>query len=252
MKNIYNKFHINSYTYVFLFLCALSGYLKNMFLIFIICFIHELGHIFFTKLFGYEIIKVEILPFGGFTTINKRINSSIRKDLIISIGGILSQLLFITIIFFCQSLIHPITYNLLMQYNFLLIIFNLIPIIPLDGNQIVHLFLEKLFSYHQAYLINAILSIITLIIFFLINYYYHLDNYFIITFLIYKIISYFHNYKYLHNRFLLERCLYNLEYKKIDNHTTNIKNLKKEVYHYFKEDDHYINEKNKILQTYNK
>lgn len=246
MKTFFNKFKINNYTYLFFLICALCGYLKNISIIFLICTIHELGHVFFIKLFKYEIASVELFPFGGFTTTNKKINSSINKDLIINIGGILFQLIFIITLIIFKNRFNIITYNLYINYNFMLIIFNLLPIIPLDGNNILHLLLEKFFSYKLSYEINFILSTIMLIIFLIINYVYNIDNYFIISFLIYKGIIYLKNYKHLKNRFLLERYLYDFHYKKIDNTTKNINGLRKEVLHFFKEDNKYIKENRKI------
>jgi len=246
MKKFFNKFKINNYTYFFFVACALCGYLKNISIIFFICLIHEMGHIFFIKLFKYEIVSVELLPFGGFTTTNKLINSNINKDIIIAFGGILFQIIFIIFLYLLKNNFNLITYNLFINYNFILIIFNLIPIIPLDGNNILHLFLEKFFSYKISYYLNLILSLIFLILFFIINYIYNIDNYFIISFLIYKGIMYFKNYKHLNNRFLLERYLYDLKYNKIENNTKNIQSLKKGVLHYFKENNKYINEKKKI------
>ena len=91
MMNIIKKIKINYYTYLFILLCFLCGYMKNIFIIFSICLIHELGHTFFIKLFGYKIVSIELLPFGGYTKIDKMINTSINKDIIISLGGILFQ-----------------------------------------------------------------------------------------------------------------------------------------------------------------
>lgn len=252
MKNILAKFKISSYTYIFILICFLCGFLKNIFIIMSICLIHELGHIFFIKLFKYEIIKVELLPFGGFTTINEPINSNINKDIIIALGGIIFQLILFLILFIFKNKFNLITYNLYLNYNFILIIFNLIPIIPLDGSKISELILEKFFSYHDSYHLNFYLSIFSLIVFTFINYQLKLDNYFIISFLIYKTIMSLKDYRYFYNRFLLERYLYNLDYHKIDNHTKNIKDLKKNVFHYFKENNHYINEKAKIAQIFDK
>lgn len=246
MKNILAKFKINNFTYIFILICLLCGYIKNIFIIFSICLIHELGHIFFIRIFKYEIMSVEILPFGGYTTTYQKINSNINKDLLISCGGFIFQLIFLIIIFIFKNSFNVITFHLFINYNFILILFNLIPIIPLDGNHIIHLLLEKFFSYRLSYYLNFFISLICLIIFTLVNYLYNFDNYFIITFLIYNIVIYVKNYKYLEKRFLLERYLYDLEYKKINNNTKNIKELKKEVRHYFKENNKYVDEKNKI------
>ena len=79
MMNIFKKVNIS-------FFC---GYIKNISIIFFICLIHELGHVFFIKLFGYKIVKIELLPFGGYTTIDEKLNSNINKDLIIAFGGII-------------------------------------------------------------------------------------------------------------------------------------------------------------------
>lgn len=246
MKKFYKKIKINNYTYLFFIICALCGYLKNISIIFLICFIHELGHVFFSYIFKYEIISIELFPYGGLTTTNKKINSSINKEIIINLGGIFFQLIFILLLYLFKSNLNIITYNLYINYNFILIIFNLLPIISLDGNNIIHLLLEKFFSYQLSYQLNFLISLIVLILFFIINYTYGIDNYFIISFLFFKSIMYLKNYKYLKKRFLLERYLYDFEYKKIDNNTKNINDLKKEVRHYFKEDNRYIKEDKKI------
>lgn len=249
MKNILTKFKINNYTYFFILLCFCSGYIKNILLIFFICLVHELGHVFFIKLFNYKVIQIELFPFGGFTKIDKKINSSINKDILISFGGILFQLIFILVLYLLKNYINIITFNLLIYYNIILILFNLLPIEPLDGSKIIHLILEKLFSFKKAYYINLLISILSLIIFIYFNYLYKLDNYIIISFLLYKIIINFKNYKYIKKRFILERYLYPFNYKKINNNTKNIDELKKEVFHYFKENNKYINECKKIEES---
>lgn len=252
MKKFYKLFKINNYTYLFFIICSLCGYLKNVLIIFFVCFIHELGHVFFSKIFNYEIICVELFPYGGLTTTNKRINSSINKDIIINLGGVLFQLLFLLIIYIFKMHFNILTYNLFINYNIILIIFNMLPIISLDGNNIIHLILEKRFSYHLSYKINFIVSIVVLILFLLINYLYNIDNYFIILFLLIKSIIYIKNYKYLKKRFLLERYLYDIDYKKIDNNTNSINDLKKETLHYFKDNNKYINEKKIIKVKFDK
>ena len=252
MKNTLNKIKINNYTYLFILVCFLCGFIKNIIIIFSICLFHELGHIFFIKIFKYKIVSVELLPFGGFTTIDKHINSSISKDLIISFGGILFQLMLLIIVYVLKNNFNIITYNLIIKYNYILMIFNLIPIIPLDGNNILHLLLEKVFSYELSYKINNNIFIVILIIFIIINYIYKLNKYFIISFLIYKLLVYIKNYKYLKNRFLLERIIYDINYNKLDNNTKNINSIRKEVLHYFKSNNKYINEKEMIKNNYYK
>ena len=250
MKNILNKFHISIYTYLFIFLCFISGYIKNILIIFFICIIHEFGHLIFISLFKYKIKRIEILPFGGYTRVDKLLNSSINKDLIISIGGILMQLLLFIGLYYVKSYLNTYTYNLFIYYNKILIIFNLLPIIPLDGSKIINLLLDKYLSFRLSYLSNLYISIIFLILFLMFNYIYNYDNYFIIIFLFYSIITYYKNYKYIINRFLLERYLYNNNYSKIEYHTKDIKDLKKDTYHYFDYHNTFISEKQKLRDLF--
>ena len=73
-------------------MALLAGYIKNISIILIIVLIHELGHVFFFRIYNIEIEKIVIYPFGGVTYINKRIHERIYKDILISLGGIIFQL----------------------------------------------------------------------------------------------------------------------------------------------------------------
>ena len=80
------------------------------------------------------------------------------------------------------------------------------------------------------------------------NYYFKLNNYLIIIFLIYKIFLYIKDLKYLKNKFLLERYLneYNFSKIKIIN---KINNMQKERKHYFKYNNNLVTEK-AVLKRY--
>ncbi len=248
MMSILKKIKINNWTWVFVLIALLCGYIKNIFIVFIICLFHELGHVFFIRLFKYKIIKIELFPFGGWTIIDKRINSSITKDIIISVGGFINQIILFLFIYSLRDYLSVITYNLIYNYNFIILIFNILPIVPLDGYQIIHLLLEKYFSYYKAYILSYIVSLLSLIIFIIYIYKTNYYNTYIIVFLIYKLVEDIKNFKYMVNRFLIERYLGEFKYKKINNRTKSIRELRKEVYHYFKKDNKYISEKNKIKE----
>ena len=169
---------INFLTIYFLLLLFLCGYLKVGLIIFFIVIFHELGHILFIKLFNYKIVSINIYPFGGITKINKDINTPVNKELIIAAAGVIFQLLLFIII-----IILPISnYNksLFYKYNLSILIFNLLPIIPLDGSIILNSLLNKIFSYKLSYYIYLIISLITLILYILTNYWLSLNNYLIV------------------------------------------------------------------------
>ena len=90
MKNI---FKIDNSVYVLMLLGLLSGYIKNIFIVLVIVLIHELGHVFFFYMFNYKVDSVVIYPFGGVSKVNKRVHERIYKDVIVSLGGIMFQVL---------------------------------------------------------------------------------------------------------------------------------------------------------------
>ena len=209
MKNIKNKFKINGATYGIILTFLLTGLIKNIILIYIIIIIHELGHIITIKGFHYQIKKVEIYPMGGVTSVDKKINSSVSKDIIIGFMGIGAQILLFFIFdgLFKINLISYNTFNLFKTYNKTIMIFNLIPMIPLDGYVIVKGVLELLVAYKKAFYLSGIISILSMGLFITYNEVLSLNNYLIISFLIYKLIKEIKNFKFLYWRFLIERYL---------------------------------------------
>lgn len=239
---------VNFLTLYFLLLLFLCGYLKIGIIIFLIVLFHELGHIFFIKLFKYKIINVTLYPFGGITKIDKDINTPLNKELLIACGGIIFQLILFIIIYFVP--INVITKELLYKYNMSILLFNILPIIPLDGSIIINSLLNKIFSYKVSYYLYIIISIIFSIFYLFFNYWYSLNNYLIVSLFIIKTYYAIKNYKYLKTRFLLERYLNKYEYKYISTKTGNLDILKIDTYQYFKENNKIVSEYSKLKEKF--
>lgn len=255
MKNIKNLFKINVATYFFILAFLFSGLIKNIILIYLIVIFHELGHIFMIKTLKYQVIRVDIYPMGGVTTINKKINTPIKDELLISSFGIVFQMILALffLIFFRLELISLNTFNLFKTYNKTIMIFNILPIIPLDGYVFFRSIGELIFPYVKSFYLSLIISIVAIGFFITFNEIYSLNNYLIISFLLYKTISVIKDFKYEHLRFLLERYLYNLKYKRIKyENKDNIRLLKKDTYHYFKKNSTYISEKTLLKENFRK
>lgn len=251
MKTIFPKFKINNISYFVFLSFLLTGYIKNALLIFLIILVHELGHVLFIRAFLYEIECVEIFPFGGMTTTkNKPINSPINKDIIIYFGGIFFQSLLYGIFFFLykEGGISTSTFKIFNMYNKSIFLFNLLPIRPLDGGEILNLFLEKYTSYKNAFHVTNVISLIVLVIFSIYTIKSGLNNYIVIFFLLYKTSIYIKRKAIYQNKFLLERYLYTFPYKKIEHdEIEEVDCLKKETLHFFKKQNKYVHEK-EILQ----
>lgn len=127
----------------FLGIVLYSGLLNELSNLFLTILIHEAGHLFFILLFKQKIKSVEFTGFGIFIKVSLSTNNILKKLLIFG-GGILSNLIFILII---KS---RITYD----YHKIMIILNLIPIIPLDGFQMVNVLLS---CFYEDEFINDVL-----------------------------------------------------------------------------------------------
>jgi len=212
MKNL---FKINILTYILLILSFLSGFYKEISIVFLILIVHEIGHFFLMRVFNIEVNKIIIYPYGGMIKSNILINTNSFKILLISLGGIINQMLlfFIFNLLYKIGLINDNIYNIFNYSNLSIIIFNLLPIYPLDGYKILNSILELFLSFKNSLIISLIINIIFLIFFMIYLYFYKINNYIIIIFLITTLFKYLKEIRYIFNKFYIERIIYNLDYK---------------------------------------
>lgn len=248
MKNI---FKIDNSTYVLMLLGLLSGYIKNIFVLLVIVLIHELGHVFFFYVFNYDIESVVIYPFGGVSKVNKRIHERIYKDVLVSLGGIIFQLLLFLIfyLFYINNLIVMSTYNMFCRYNIKIIFFNMLPMIPLDGSKLFFALCTKYLSFKNSYILMIGVGLLSLILFVFSNIIFGLNDMVIYIFLLLNLLKIVKDYKYFMNRFYLERILYNNYYDAIL-YNGEIDKMKLNKYYYFLEDGRYINEGKYLIEKW--
>ena len=201
---------------------VLTGHFSNLIVFTSLIIIHELGHTIAAFLFKYKIKKIIIYPYGGLIKFDSMVNTNIYKDLVIALSGIFLQLIYCFIIFILnyKGIVRDYIYNLFVMYNESMFIFNLLPIIPLDGFKILYLILSKIFSFKFSNYLSVFISLCTIAIFLLCNMYE--KNYsliLVIGILMQNIYKFYYQIKHIYNRFLLERYLYNIRYnrKKIIN-----------------------------------
>ena len=254
MKNILNKIEFH-YTYIIMaFGLVITGHFVNLIIFTSLIIIHEMGHIIISKILSYKIDKVIIYPYGGFVKLNTRINTKIEDDLPVAISGIIMQSIYFGIIFFLyrNGIVREYIYSLFLLYHKSMLIFNLLPIYPLDGAKIVNLILSKYFSFNIANYISIVISLIT-VIFFLYSDIYE-NNYSIILVigvLMKNIYKFYKDISYIYNRFILERYLFKFNYKK----KVIIKNkdkMYKNRVHIFNDNGKLMNEKEYISTFFEK
>ena len=246
IKSFLNKIKIDKITLIFIFICFITGLIKELLSIMILISIHELGHLLFSYIFKWNISKIIIYPFGGLIKYDDIIDKPLYEEFIITIMGPLFQIIIYLIFYYLHKnyYIEDYFFNILKSYHYGILIFNLIPIIPLDGSKILNILLNKLFSFRVSYILLLIISIIISIlgIFLLINNYSYI---FVLSFIITEIIFYIKNKNIIFNRFIYEKYLYDNKYKnimKIDN----LNRMKRNKKHLIRINNIYYSEKSAI------
>lgn len=254
MKNILTKIKFD-YTYIIMaFGLVITGHFSNLLVFTSLIIIHELGHSIIALSFRYKINKIIIYPYGGLTKLDKQINTNINNDIIVAISGLFFQTLYFLLILFLykEGIIREYIYNLFYLYHKSMLIFNILPIIPLDGSKIINLILSKYISFNKANKLTIIISFISIIIFLLSNIFD--KNYsllMVIGVLLSNIYKFYKEIPFIYNRFLLERYLYKFNYKKYKV-IKNIDKMYKNRIHYFKNNDKILSEHEYLEKKFKK
>lgn len=166
------RFRIDLKIFIFLILFYFTRQIELYAMIMIFALIHELGHLLAGLLLGMKPEKLELMPFGvsiAFKINPKEYNQKIKKGntleikkIIVATAGPITN--FIIILVTCNLNLEIVKSLIIIYTNFLIMIFNLLPIYPLDGGRILkgilHINLGKRKA--EQYINN--ISIITIII----------------------------------------------------------------------------------------
>ncbi len=213
-----------------------------------IVFVHELGHITMALIFNWNIKKINIYPFGGYTIFDENINKPILEEFLVFMGGILFQIIFYIIfsLFVDSNTYINILFN---SYNFTILIFNMLPIIPLDGSKILNILINFIFPFKKSHLIIIYISYILILLIILL--YKDINMLIISILLLFLLIKEHKNHIYLYNSFLLGRYFNKIRYKKNNIIIGDkIEKIKKYFNNIFVKDNKYIDEKEIIKKRY--
>ena len=131
-------FHYTFWILAFVFL--FSGLYRELFLFFAVIGLHEVGHLFFCFFFNQKVKRLNITAVGGLMEVEIK-NISAIKELLIYLSGIIINLLILGL---SQYLKASYFRELLYNFNYLVIIFNLLPIYPLDGYKVAELLVARI------------------------------------------------------------------------------------------------------------
>ena len=165
--NFFNKFEVSPFATIFILLTLLTNSYKLFFVFFLITFIHELGHVFVATLLNIKVNKIKLFAVGFNAEIEDLDYTNSIKEFLVVIAGPLTYFISVWLLNYLYK-IDFISYNAYIQahqVNKYDLIFNLLPLIPLDGGRILKIIIDNFFTSKKSMIITVILSNIFLFIF---------------------------------------------------------------------------------------
>lgn len=248
INNMWNKIEIHPTCYFFLFVAILTGNFIIVVLSSILLLGHECGHFFMAMYFGWPTDKIVFYPFGGIAKFKADINSPLKQELLVLLMGPIIQ----CIIFYLFRYINlPIQhYQLLTNIHYQILLFNLLPIYPLDGGRILQCFSCYFISYYRSFQFIYYVSYTVIICLFLMIHP-SLQLLLIGSILFIRMILEQKKTKYYQEKFLLERYLHVYPFKK-KKIVTSDKNFKRDYQHIVYQNKKYLYEKEYLYKKYQK
>ncbi|MEN1970476.1 site-2 protease family protein [Lentibacillus sp. N15] len=159
--------HIHPILLVFIAISFVTGTFTELMIILSIVLIHELGHYTMAKVFKWRIRSIMLWIFGGVMDTDEHGNRPILEEILVTIAGPLQHVLIYGIIqIIAMNELFPSSVIIIMvHYNTLIMLFNLLPLWPLDGGKILFLLLSSFLAYRTAYHSVLVISFVVCLVF---------------------------------------------------------------------------------------
>jgi stage IV sporulation protein FB len=179
-------------------------------MVFLIVICHEMGHACMALFFRWRIKKIELLPFGGVVELDEHGNRPLKEEFFVIIAGPLQHIWIsgLAFLMYETGTISAHNFELFMYHNLVILLFNLLPIWPLDGGKLLFLLFSIKLSFARAHRLTILASsmiLVILAVLTLIMEPYQLNIWIIFSFLVFSLYTEWKQCSYVYIRFLLER-----------------------------------------------
>jgi len=148
------------FSFYFVFCLALFSRNLDVYLTYLIAIlIHECGHLLVASLYKWEVESFKLTALGGFLTFRNDLARPPLQSMVVALGGILFNGMLIVVL---KMLDGP---PALIYTQFAIIVFNLLPVTPLDGSKVFHSLLRLLFDYRYTLRVLKATNFIFLVLF---------------------------------------------------------------------------------------
>lgn len=204
------KIHIHPLMWFVVALAVATARFVELSLLFLIIIVHELGHAAAASFFSWRLKRISLLPFGGVAEMDEHGNRPLKEEAIVTLVGPVQHLWLMGAAFllFQFQWISGQLFETFIQYNLMVLIFNMLPIWPLDGGKLLFLGLSLNSSFPQALKKTLKSSFIVICLFIaaiLFTNPINLNVWVVLSFLIFSLYYEWKQRRYVFIRFLLER-----------------------------------------------
>lgn len=141
---------------------VVTGQFLELITLFCIVFIHEMGHVCASLLYGITVKSVQLLPFGGVAVTEDHGRLTPGREIIIALAGPLQNVVMIlTALLLRQIGVDAVFLTYFIGANAMIALFNLLPVLPLDGGRIVQAALSSRLPYYYTLLWTGRVSIVS-------------------------------------------------------------------------------------------
>lgn len=129
---------------------VVTGYFIELLTLFAIVIVHELGHVVAARSYGWTVREVKLLPFGGVAEVEDGSGTPAKEEAVVALFGPLQNAwmagaawLFGQLGFWSADWAAYVC-----EANIMIGLFNLLPIMPLDGGKLMQAALSRTLTFH--------------------------------------------------------------------------------------------------------
>lgn len=202
--------HVHPILLVFIGISFITGTFVQLFIILSIVFFHEFGHFIAARFLKWRVQHIMLWVFGGVMKTEEHGTRPFHEEVLVAVAGPLQHIIIYLLGFSLSNttILPTSVMEMIMYYNTVILLFNLLPIWPLDGGKILFNCLTLVIPYRKAYHSIIMFSMIVSVLFILVQLFvlpFTLSSFLIMVFLFWENKAEWKQRFYVFIRFLLQR-----------------------------------------------
>lgn len=143
-------------------LAVAAGQIAQIATLFAIVLLHELGHLAAALRFGWKVREIKLLPFGGVLEVEDAGGVPAREEAIVAAAGPLQNAALAAFAWLAGLLgwIDMRWADEFVRANAIIALFNLLPVLPLDGGKLLQTWMSLRIPYHRTLLWSMRVSLL--------------------------------------------------------------------------------------------